>query len=243
MVTIAKDAAYRFIELDMLRGFAISIMIFFHLLWDLDYYGIFKLDKEMYGYGSYFPPLFFILVGICLVISSQRKTTKQLLVRGFTVFLMGMIITGITTIFIPERPVTFGALHCIGLSIVFSTVFLRFKVWNILPSSAIMIGGMLIGKYNVQNPTFFHLAIGLHRADLWKTTIDYFPLLPWLGVTLFGVALGNVLYKNGKRQFHFPEISHYKPVKAVSWLGKHSLVIYLLHQPVIIGAIGIFIIF
>jgi len=227
----------RFIELDIIRGFAISVMIFFHLLWDLDYYGLFLFDKEMYSYGAYFPTIFFVLVGVCFVISSQHRTTGQLLFRGTWVFGIGIIITAVTIVMIPDKPVTFGVLHCIGLSIILSTFFIRFKAYNLFIAPFFIVGGFLIGNFHVQNPSFLHLARGLHQKNLWSYTVDYFPLLPWFGVTLLGLGVGNILYKDGKRQFTFPDIHHLIPVKAVSWLGKNSLIIYLLHQPVIAGTI------
>ena len=92
------------------------------------------------------------------------------------------------------------------------------------------------------NPTAFHLALGLHQVNLWSYTIDYFPLIPWFGVTLLGLTLGELLYKENKRRFHFPDLSKYKPVTMISWMGKHSLAIYLIHQPVIAGTISLFLI-
>ena len=73
------------------------------------------------------------------------------------------------------------------------------------------------------------------REDI--SSFIYFPILPWFGVTLLGVGAGNILYKNGIRQFKFPDISHLLPVKVVSLLGKNSLIIYLLHQPILAGMI------
>ncbi len=227
----------RFIELDILRGVAISVTIFFHLLWDLDYYGLSQFDKEMYSYGAYFPTIFFVLVGVCLVISSQHRTTGQLLFRGAWIFGIGLIITAVTTVIIPDKPVTFGVLHCIGISIILSTFFIKFKAYNLVIAPFLILGGILIGNFYIQDPSFLHLAIGLHQENLWAYTVDYFPLLPWFGVTLLGLGAGNILYKDGKRQFTFPDISHLKPVKAMSLLGKNSLIIYLLHQPVIAGTI------
>lgn len=227
----------RFIELDLIRGFAISVMIFFHLIWDLDYYGLSQVNKEMYSYGGYFPTIFFILVGICLVISSQHKTTYQLLFKGLWIFMIGLIITAITIIIIPDKPVTFGVLHCIGISIILSTIFIRFKVYNLIIAPLFIIGGLIISNLHIKDPSLLHLAFGLHQKNIWITTVDYFPLLPWFGVILLGLGIGNILYKNGKRQFIFPDISYIIPVKAISWLGKNSLIIYLVHQPVIAGTI------
>lgn len=80
--------------------------------------------------------------------------------------------------------------------------------------------------------------LGFHQQNLWRYTVDYFPLFPWFGVVLFGVGLGAILYKDGKRQFKFPDLSRYLPVRVVSAIGRRSLLVYLVHQPILVGLIN-----
>ncbi len=246
-MTKLKSNSQRFIELDLLRGFAILVMVSFHLLWDLDYFGIVRLNKSMYNSNIIFQALFLVLVGVTLAVISNRikepsiEMYKQIMRHGLWIFSLGMAITAVTLIVMPERPVLFGILHCIGLSIVLSALFLRFKTYNIIFAAAIIAAGFIIGHYHVTHPTVFHLMVGLHQTNVWKYTIDYFPLIPWFGVTLLGVGIGNILYKDNKRRFKMPDLSNYRPITMVSWFGKHSLVIYLFHQPIIAGALTLFI--
>jgi uncharacterized membrane protein len=65
--------------------------------------------------------------------------------------------------------------------------------------------------------------------------VDFYPLLPWLGVALLGVFAGHTLYPEGKRRFSLPDGSDLGPVRGLRFLGRHSLLIYLVHQPVLIG--------
>lgn len=242
----------RFIELDILRGFAITFMVFLHLLWDLDYYGVYPLNKQIYQFQAIVPIMFFILVGMCLAVSfnkkpslpikEQNKYKQHLILRGLKIFSLGMIITTVTLIFMPNRPIIFGVLHCIGLSIILSVPFLKFKSYNILFAAIIILAGFIVGGYAIESPTAFHLAFGLHQTNMAEHTIDYFPLLPWFGATLLGITFGNWFYKDNKRRFEIPDVSNYIPVSLFSWLGKHSLAIYLLHQPVIAGALSLYLI-
>lgn len=246
-MTKQKSDSFRFIELDLLRGFAISVMVLFHLLWDLDYFGIVRLNKAMYNSNIIFQALFLVLVGVTLAVKSNKlqepstEMYKQIMRHGLWIFSLGMAITAVTLLVMPERPVLFGILHCIGLSIILCTVFLRFKTYNIIFATAIITAGFIIGHYHVSHPTIVHLMFGLHQTNVWKYTIDYFPLLPWFGVTLLGVGIGNILYKDNKRRFKIPDLSNYRSITMVSWLGKHSLAIYLFHQPIIAGALTLFI--
>ena len=251
-MVMQKHISQRFIELDILRGFAIIGMIFLHILYDLDYFGIIPLNLDIYRFQRIIPVLFFLLVGMCLVVSKNKKLHLPLdkqkeynlhvVLRGLKIFSLGMIITTITLLFMPDKPIIFGVLHCIGFSIVFSVPFLKFKYYNILFAAMIIIAGLIIGGYAVESPTAVHLAFGLHQANLAEYTIDYFPLLPWFGVTLLGVALGDWLYKDNKRRFTFPNLPNFKPFSVFSWMGRHSLAIYLLHQPVIAGILSIYLI-
>ena len=99
---------------------------------------------------------------------------------------------------------------------------------------------LIFAQHPTKNPTLFHLILGMHQENVWAYTVDYFPLVPWFGVTLLGIAVGDWLYCGDKRRFRMPDLSRYKPVKMFQWAGQHSLVIYLLHQPIIAGTLTLF---
>jgi len=239
-----KKKSQRFIELDILRGFAILFMIILHLFWDLDYFGILPLNKNFYSFNIIVPVMFFLLVGICQAVNTNKyqdqpkKMYFRTIQRGLWVLNLGILFTLLTAVFLPDRPILFGVLHCIGFCIILSAPLLRFKAANIIFAALFIIIGILPGAFNaVENPNIFQLAIGFHQSNIELHTIDYFPLLPWLGVCLLGITLGSILYKDNKRRFPLPDLSKYKPTKIFSWLGQHSLAIYLLHQPVIAGVL------
>ena len=66
-------------------------------------------------------------------------------------------------------------------------------------------------------------------------SVDYFPLLPWFGVILIGVALGDLFYRGYRRRVPLPDLTGSSVVRGFELLGRNSLAIYLAHQPVIIG--------
>jgi len=246
-----KTDSKRFVELDLLRGFAIVAMIFLHILWDLDYFGLVSLNMDIYQFQGIVPLMFFLLIGICLAVGKTKRGEQsveeqnayhsRLVLRGLKIFSIGMVFTAITLLAMPGRPIIFGVLHFIGLSIILSVPFLKMKSFNVLFAALFILTGFIVGGIVIENPTALHLAIGFHQANVWEHTIDYFPVIPWFGVTLFGIALGNFLYCGNERRFKVPDFSNRKPVAAVSWIGRHSLAIYVLHQPVIAGALFVFV--
>ena len=200
---INRASSKRFIELDIVRGFAIVFMVFLHLLWDLDYFGILPLNENIYQFNIICPALFFLILGMCLAVANEKNKinnrlglSKHLFSRGLKIFSLGLLISAFTFFFIPEKPILFGVLHCIGLSIILSIPFLKLKTYNIIPAIVIILIGLVIGMRSFTSPSLLHFAFGFHQADVWKYTVDYFPIFPWLGVSLLGVSIGSVLYKN-----------------------------------------------
>lgn len=232
----------RFWEIDFLRGTAILIMMLFHFLYNLYYFGNLNINLTA-GFWSYFADtgasIFIILVGISLTLSysraklslkKERKLFLKFFRRGLMIFSWGMIITLITRIILEDMYVVFGILHFIGVSIILSYPFLKLRAWNMLIGVFFIITGVYIENLVFSFPWLIWL--GLRPANF--STADYFPLLPWFGVVLIGIFLGNVLYPNHKRAFYLYDLSYLSCLKWVCLLGKHSLFIYLVHQPVLI---------
>jgi uncharacterized membrane protein len=73
----------------------------------------------------------------------------------------------------------------------------------------------------------------LRRPDYYAS--DYFPLIPWFGVVLLGLFLGNTLYSENGRNFFLPDWGDLLPFRFLQFLGRNSLLIYMIHQPILYG--------
>jgi len=237
-----KQTTQRFWELDVLRGSAVVLMLVFHFLFDVTFFGFYDLDLSsgfflVYVYTG--ASLFLGLVGVSLILSFERvqhqKTTQQLLkkfgVRGVLLFGGGLLITLGTWLYLEEGFIVFGALHCIGLSILLAYPFLRFRYGNLVLGIVLIGVGIYLRTITMESPWL--LWLGVRPSGLY--TVDYFPLLPWFGVVLVGMFFGKTLYYDYKRTFALRDVSQWKIFQALGFLGRHSLVIYLVHQPVLIG--------
>ena len=226
-------------EIDALRGIAIVMMVSYHIYFDIYFLKIF--DVPFFS-AWYIGALFLFLVGVSLTLSYSRVYKKysfrQLLTkyakRGVMVFSLGLLITGVTWLIIPQWFIIFGILHCIGLCIILGFLVIHGKTINIvLGLTVIMVGLWLYTMARWGFSWLFWLGFVPNEYQ----TLDYFPLLPWFGVVLLGIAVGNILYAQGKRQFLLPDWSSFPLFRFLGTLGKHSLLIYLIHQPIILAII------
>ncbi len=149
---------------------------------------------------------------------------------------LGMLITLATFFIIGERYVRFGILHALGSALVLALPFVRAPAWLSVLTALVLIA---TGAYlNVQAVAFPWLIwLGLPQAGV--VMVDYYPLLPWAGVALLGVAIGNTLYPAGTRRFVLRDRSGWLPLRALRWLGRHALLIYLIHQPMLFGVLSL----
>jgi len=237
------DERPRFIEIDIARGIAILMMVLFHTLFDVSFFSIAPVDVST-GFWRYFAyataTLFLLIVGVSLVVSHDRAAaklsgsalTKKFLLRGAGIFSLGLLVTAATWLYLGEGFIIFGILHLIGVSVMLSPLFFRFGRYNlIIGSCCILAGFFLTGIYG----PWWLLPFGIHPAGF--TSVDYTPLFPWFGVVLVGIGIGNFLYTGGVRQFAVPRLPDLFSAP-LSFLGRHSLLIYLVHQPVIIILLG-----
>ncbi len=210
-------------EVDFLRGIAILLMVVFHLIFDLNEYLSYPLsysDGFWYYIGKAAASLFILLCGISAHLSGRT------LRHGLIVFLWGMLLTVVTYIYVPALYIRFGVLHLLGLSLL-SYPFIR--SWPPALALLLAIGVMAAGPTIAvtKAATDWLLPVGVTSPAF--ASLDFYPLIPWYGLFLLGSLLGRLAY---------PQKATLLPaVKCCSWLivlGRHSLLIYLVHQPLLL---------
>jgi len=226
----------RFWEIDALRGVAIVMMVIYHLMWDLLLFGVLTNVALQQGFWKYFQrttaSTFIFLVGVVLVVSYKRDLNhdnasfRKFFWRGAKIFGWGMVLSVIVRMAGVGR-IDFGVLHLIGAAIILAYPFLGYRWSNIGLWALFNVVGYLLQPLRVG--TSWLVWLGLKPTDY--TYLDYFPLVPWFGVVLLGIGVGNLLYNNNQRRFSLPNLSQLASVKSLAWLGRRSLMIYLLHQP------------
>ena len=233
----------RFWEIDFLRGIAIIMMVTFHLIFDLYYFGVYNFDVHsgfLWWFARVTASIFILLVGVSLSLSysrsvlSKKYVNKSLfykyLKRGLRIFGYGLIITAVTWLVIGQGFIIFGILHFVGIAIILEYPFYKRKYTNLILGLFFIAAGIYLMNFNFN---FYELLwLGFTPNNFY--TLDYFPLLPWLGVVSFGIFLGNILYKNYTRQFNIPELSNKFVIRILNILGRHSLLIYFVHQPILL---------
>ena len=222
-------------ELDALRGICILGVMVVHFVFDVTVlYALvdWQLPDSFLFVQRWGGILFLLLSGICVNLGSHSVK------RGIIVFGAGLLVSAATAgmyfadLATVDIIIYFGALHCLGVCMMLWPIFRKLP-WPVL----FAIGAVLIvsGAYLAICPPVNHpyfMPFGLPWSGF--QTADYFPLLPYLGFFLMGAVLGKTLYKN--KISLLPMVNEKAlPIRFLCACGKHSLWIYLLHQPILNG--------
>ena len=233
------DGARRIWEIDFLRGLSIILMVGYHLLFDL---GEFSGVERFFGFSTdlssvawkaaqyFFAALFVVLSGISSTLS--RNNVR----RGLRLLVVSLAVTAVTTFFDRASAIYFGILQCLAVSILlYGAAFKKAGPVACAAWGALVLGlGAVLPRLNTGLAIRFDwlLPFGIHSPAY--ASFDYFPLVPWLGIFLIGTALGKSIYapKRSLLPWRLPE-------SFVNAAGRHSLLIYIVHQPVIMGVLYI----
>jgi uncharacterized membrane protein len=233
----------RFWGVDAARGVAIIMMIVYHSTYDLDTLGGYDIQSTSGNWALFADVtagLFLFLVGVSLAISRSRsgltgwRLFGKYLARGLRILAYGMVLT-VVFLALGMGVVAFGILHLIGVSIILAYPFLRLRFTNLVLGILIFAAGQYILAQEPYAQSIWLLPFGVVPEDMIMP--DYRPLLPWFGVVLIGLFFGNIVYGYDRR----PTVPEEKaPVLArpLLPLGRNSLSIYLIHQPIIIALLA-----
>ena len=239
-----KENVKRIELLDELRGFAIAAMIIHHTFLDigdvLGYEWGYTVFDKLCAFQPVFWGIFIIVSGIC------SRLSRNCIKRGFIVLAAGLVVTLVTAVIMPLFGMTgaeiyFGILHCLGCCMIITGLLMPLiKKTNTL-LGLVVTASLFALTYTVSSGS---LLFGLVKlpASLYTTNLtaplgffsstfhsaDYFALLPWLFMFLFGAFIGKYASDGA-----FPELTYKKHGKIFAFMGRYSLWFYLAHQVVI----------
>ncbi len=216
----------RIVEIDAFRGIAIMLMIIFHTVFDLAYFYNWTVDylNGFWYYQGKFAAILFMLVS-----GLSSSLSKNPLRRGLMIMGAGLAITAITYIFNPAVYIRFGILHLLGAGMLLAPLLVRLTPLPLmLTGSLLLVSGKFVTPAAVT--TSMLIPLGLPPSDF--ASLDYYPLIPWLGFVVYGLAAGKLLYPT--RQPRWPNSGQNSTINLLAWLGRRSLFIYLMHQPILL---------
>jgi uncharacterized membrane protein len=238
IASTASEPLTRIRAIDALRGTAICMMIVYHAAFDLNWFHIisadFNHDRFWLSFRDLIVGSFLLLVGVSLVLASRAGISpRQFWRRIALVGTCAMLVTLGSYVTFPKTFITFGILHCIVVSSILGWPLVRFPRAALVVGIVVIVGGVAIGLPLFDLPWLNWVGLMTHKP----ATEDYVPLLPWFGVVLVGISIGRWLLE---RHLHdLRQMSGASP-KWLTWLGRHSLLVYMIHQPIMVGVLRVF---
>jgi uncharacterized membrane protein len=245
--TKAQPPSGRLDLVDAARGFAITMMIAYHFCFDLTYFGWagWRMldDPAWIAWRNTIVTAFLFLVGVSLALRDDRERrngegwfARAFVSRWSQIAGAAVLVTAGSSMLFPDRFIYFGVLHFVAIALWLCRRAPRRPVLALALGGIALVAGATLADANF-DPRYVDW-IGFATGK--PPTEDYVPLFPWLGVTLIGCGLGGLWTRRGMRLA--PRIAGIgnalPPALRRTWavMGRFSLTIYLVHQPLLMGA-------
>jgi uncharacterized membrane protein len=241
--TVRSGKPPRIDVIDVLRGIALVAMATYHFTWDLDFFGYLEPGTAQTGaikwYARGIASTFLMLAGLSLVLAHQTGINWPSFRKRFAMVAGAALLIMLGTyVAMPRGFIFFGILHQIALGSLIGLAFLSLPPILTLAAAAAMIAA----PHFLRSELFDAPAlwwVGLSSID--PPSNDYVPVLPWTGMVLIGMGFA----KLGSASGLFEKLRRLTAGencvgKALTFLGRHSLVVYLVHQPLLIASIYLF---
>lgn len=246
MINKREPIIARIWEIDALRGMAVIAMVIYHLYFNLTFFhqvafsSVLVLLFSILGWLARIT--FIVLVGTTVWLRFVRCNKeinviflKKTLLRTTVIGASALFISLLVSIFYSNFSISFGILHFISLSLILSIPFVKF------PTASGIIGSIITGvgflHFPMQAVNNYLFVFGFYKPPLYE--LDYFPLIPWFGIVLLGIYGASQVYGNTiDSKFEVKKTNSF--VYFFSQCGRHSLFIYLIHQPIIVIMLKLF---
>lgn len=241
MDTPRQHPSGRIEAIDLARGAALVAMAIYHFAWDLEFFGYVEPGMTAMGGWKYFARCiassFLFLVGVSLYLAHARGVRWQGFWRRLAMVVVAAGAITLATYFAtPDSFIFFGILHQIAFASVVGLIFLRLPSLLVLLAAAAVIAAPHVLRSAVFDPPLWWWT-GLSENP--PRSSDYVPVFPWLGAVLTGIGIAGIAQRAGafERLAALPMPRWSGPLRLA---GRHSLLVYLVHQPILIGGLFLF---
>lgn len=236
----APKTSSRIAHLDIARGIAMIAMTIFHFSWDLEFFGYAPTGMtSQFGWKLFARAIaasFLLIAGASIMLAHFNGIRWPSFWRRFAFVAGAALIISVATYFTtPERFVFFGILHQIAAASLIALFFIR------LPTLLIALAGIAV----LALPFYFRSEL-FYTPYFWWSGLapfdppsnDYVPIFPWTGFVLLGMALAKMAIQLGwATKLANVKFQATRPSRFLTFLGSHSLIYYLLHQPAMMAVI------
>ena len=215
------------------------MMFVFHFSYDLSFFGHLQINflEEPFwaNFRRFIVSCFLLLVGISIVLANRKKLNIKRFSRRLILLIGYAILVSIGSyLMFPESYIYFGILHFIAVASVLALLFRKFYWFNLTFGISLLLLDTLYSNAYFNDPAINWLGFMTHLPH----TEDYVPLVPWFGMVLIGMFIGRRFFTNNTPSWL--AWNAVNPIsKTLAFAGRHSLHIYILHQPIFIGLIAV----
>lgn len=219
---------------DALRGVAILAMVAYHFAFDLRLFGVIAADFENGAFWlaarTAIVSSFLLLVGVSLVLAELAGVpTRRFLQRVALIGACAVAVSVASYVVFPATFITFGILHFIAVASIIARPLAGRPQLALALGAAAILAGLAFSHPFFDTRATSWLGFTTHKPP----TQDYVPLFPWLGVVLAGIALAHALAASA----FAPLAPLARAPEWLRWMGRHGLAIYMVHQPLLLGAL------
>lgn len=226
----------RYNLIDIIRGITIVSMVVYHACWDLAYISHFEMSwfrtDAVFLWQQSICWTFIMLSGFCWTYSVQKSK------RGCIVLGASILVTAVTVLFTPESRIVFGVLNAIGTSMILMIPLDKVcckinAVAGAISSFALFCltrgingGTLFFGTVQLPEEWYCNLLtayLGMPPESFFST--DYFPVVPWMFLFITGYFVNRAIIDKS--------VLECRALPVLELIGRHSLLIYLMHQPVL----------
>jgi len=224
--------------IDIARGVALVAMAIYHFTWDLEFFGY--ADPGLTAQGGWklfarcIASSFLFLAGVSLFLAHANGIRWNGFWRRFAmVAVAAAAISALTYLAVPGGFIFFGILHQIAFASLAGLLFLRLPaVVNLAVAAAVIAAPHFLRSASFDHPSLWWVGL----SSMNPRSNDYVPVFPWFGAVLAGIAVARLATASGVfdrlRGVRFGSWS-----RPLSFAGRHSLAVYLIHQPVLIACV------